>query len=73
MSWFPQKRQRTWLHKTCEAILKAGPVPKHIAIIMDGNRRFAVQNSLQKSQGHMKGFDKLAEVIIMNFFSFFIL
>ncbi|XP_012941490.1 dehydrodolichyl diphosphate synthase complex subunit DHDDS [Aplysia californica] len=63
MSWFPQKRESTWLQRACEAVLSAGPIPRHVAIIMDGNRRFAVKNSLAKSEGHVKGFDKLAETL----------
>jgi len=63
MSWFPEKRSKTWLQRACEAVLCAGPVPKHIAFIMDGNRRFAARNSLAKSEGHVKGFDKLAETL----------
>ncbi|KAH3738332.1 hypothetical protein DPMN_044966 [Dreissena polymorpha] len=63
MTWFPEKRtQDTWLHRMCGRILKSGPIPKHIAIIMDGNRRFAKKNSMERAEGHLKGFDKLAEV-----------
>ena len=63
MSWFPEKRtQPPWYHRMCTRILKSGPVPKHIAIIMDGNRRFAQKNSMDRAEGHLKGFDKLAEV-----------
>ena len=62
MTWFPERRQPTWLQRLCEAILKSGPVPQHVAIIMDGNRRFAVKNSIEKCEGHVRGFDKLAEV-----------
>lgn len=29
---------------------------------MDGNRRFAQKNSMDRAEGHLKGFDKLAEV-----------
>lgn len=29
---------------------------------MDGNRRFAVKNHMDRAEGHFKGFDKLAEV-----------
>lgn len=36
---------------------------KHIAIIMDGNRRFAKKNSLAEGKGHEKGAEKLADVI----------
>ena len=63
MSWFPQKRQKTWVQQACEAVLSAGPIPKHIAFIMDGNRRYAVKNSMAKTEGHVKGFDKLAETL----------
>ena len=34
----------------------------HIAIIMDGNRRWAVQNGLDKKQGHKKGAEVLEEI-----------
>ena len=30
-------------------------VPEHIAIIMDGNGRWAMRNSLQVSEGHKRG------------------
>ncbi|XP_046581361.1 dehydrodolichyl diphosphate synthase complex subunit Dhdds-like [Haliotis rubra] len=63
MSWFPERRNRSWLQRVCASVLKAGPVPKHIGIIMDGNRRFAVKNSMEKAEGHLKGFDKLAETL----------
>ncbi|KAL5010632.1 hypothetical protein ScPMuIL_012937 [Solemya velum] len=64
MSWFPETRtNQTWAHRLCTWILKSGPVPKHVAIIMDGNRRFALKNSMQRAEGHLKGFDKLAEVL----------
>lgn len=35
---------------------------KHIAIIMDGNRRWAKQNKVDSSQGHKKGAEVLEEV-----------
>lgn len=37
-------------------------MPKHVAFIMDGNRRFAQKKNLDRQEGHMQGFDKLAEV-----------
>lgn len=39
------------------------PLPKHIAIIMDGNRRFAKELGLEPVEGHLKGRDKLEEVL----------
>ena len=37
--------------------------PKHIAIIMDGNRRWAKENGLVSFKGHRQGLKKLKEVI----------
>lgn len=48
--------------KLLKDILK-NPVPKHIAIIMDGNRRFAELQGLKTVEGHLKGKDKLEEVM----------
>lgn len=39
------------------------PVPHHIAIIMDGNRRFAEKLGLSRAEGHEKGKDKVNEVL----------
>jgi undecaprenyl diphosphate synthase len=38
-------------------------VPKHIAFIMDGNRRWARERGLTTKQGHEAGFQKLIEMI----------
>jgi len=40
-----------------------GNVPNHIAIIMDGNRRFARECGFTTSEGHERGKDKLEEVM----------
>lgn len=42
--------------------MQEGPVPKHIAIIMDGNRRFARELGIEPTKGHLRGKDKLEEV-----------
>jgi len=38
-------------------------LPHHIAIIMDGNGRWAKQKSLSRIRGHMKGIDAVREVV----------
>ena len=39
------------------------PVPQHLAIIMDGNRRFARQTGIGVQEGHAKGRDTLEELL----------
>ncbi len=38
-------------------------IPKHIAVIVDGNRRFAKKHGLKPWQGHEKGAEKLKQMI----------
>ena len=38
-------------------------IPKHIAIIMDGNRRWAERNKVSKHTGHKKGASSLKNII----------
>ncbi|XP_062563691.1 dehydrodolichyl diphosphate synthase complex subunit DHDDS [Armigeres subalbatus] len=52
-----------WYHRWIIKVLKAGPVPRHVAFIMDGNRRFARKENIAKAEGHSKGFDKLSETL----------
>jgi len=62
MTWFIEDK-RTWAQKTFGQVLKSGPLPKHVAIIMDGNRRFARNRNIEKIEGHISGFEKLAEAL----------
>ncbi|MGM0771951.1 MAG: polyprenyl diphosphate synthase [Halobacteriota archaeon] len=54
-------------YKTYERALskdvKSGSVPKHVAIIMDGNRRFASRLGKRTNYGHSKGADVTENVI----------
>ncbi|WP_408954519.1 isoprenyl transferase [Natroniella sp. ANB-PHB2] len=43
--------------------VKQGPIPEHVAIIMDGNGRWAKQRGLPRTAGHQAGVDSLKEVI----------
>jgi len=40
-----------------------GPIPQHIAIIPDGNRRWARKHGLDPKEGHRHGYEKLKEVL----------
>ena len=48
-----------------EKEVKAQPIPQHIAVIMDGNRRYAreILKTEDINKGHEKGKDKLREVL----------
>jgi tritrans,polycis-undecaprenyl-diphosphate synthase [geranylgeranyl-diphosphate specific] len=43
--------------------VKQYPLPKHVAIIMDGNRRFAKELGLSWEAGHIIGKEKIEEVL----------
>ncbi|XP_011499815.1 PREDICTED: dehydrodolichyl diphosphate syntase complex subunit DHDDS [Ceratosolen solmsi marchali] len=60
MSWIA-KNSLSWLQTLAIKVLKTGHVPKHVAIIMDGNRRYANKAKVEQVEGHTKGFEKLAE------------
>jgi ditrans,polycis-polyprenyl diphosphate synthase len=44
-------------------VLRTGPVPQHIAIVMDGNRRFARKRRQETWEGHNAGFEALASIL----------
>jgi undecaprenyl diphosphate synthase len=44
-------------------LLKQGPVPRHIAVIMDGNGRWAKQRGLLRSIGHRAGADAVVNTV----------
>ena len=46
-----------------EAIRESGDVPRHVAIIMDGNGRWASQRGLPRHAGHREGMRSVREVI----------
>lgn len=45
------------------SISRTGPVPPHIGLIMDGNRRFAKNHHIELKEGHNMGFDSMAAVL----------
>ena len=57
------KKFRHWVRMFLIAVLQCGPIPHHVAFIMDGNRRFAQKKHIPRAEGHRRGFDKLMEVL----------
>ena len=43
--------------------VQSRPVPQHVAVIMDGNRRYAKEFGLLVAEGHEKGKEKLEEMM----------
>ncbi len=46
-----------------EPVLAPGVLPRHIAIIMDGNGRWAEQRGLERWQGHARGARAVREIV----------
>ena len=52
-----------WYESFFIKVLKTGKIPKSVAIIMDGNRRFATKNNKEKHEGHSFGLSKLEQCL----------
>jgi ditrans,polycis-polyprenyl diphosphate synthase len=44
-------------------ILSVGPIPRHVAFIMDGNRRWADAHGYDRHTGHSVGYEKMKQVL----------
>ncbi|WP_122646827.1 isoprenyl transferase [Enterococcus mediterraneensis] len=61
LRFFPQKNK--YIQETSEFVFAAdGPIPKHIAIIMDGNGRWAQNRRLPRIAGHKEGMETVKKV-----------
>lgn len=43
-------------------MMNEGPIPEHVAIIMDGNGRWAKKRNLDRTQGHKEGMEAVRRV-----------
>lgn len=44
-------------------IILTGPVPRHVGLIMDGNRRYAKKEHIELREGHSLGFESMAKIL----------
>lgn len=57
-------RPRRWVRRLLAAALAAaGPVPVHVAFIMDGNRRWGEARALRRVEGHVHGYARLINAL----------
>ena len=49
--------------KAQERLRAAGEIPRHIAIIMDGNGRWAKQRGLLRTAGHQEGVESVRDIV----------
>lgn len=49
------------------SMMRTAPLPKHIALIMDGNRRYAKSKDMALKDGHSAGADSLIQVCLINY------
>ncbi|XP_047740058.1 dehydrodolichyl diphosphate synthase complex subunit DHDDS-like isoform X1 [Hyalella azteca] len=61
-SWLVTEK-RSWPEWLALQVLKVGPIPKHLALIMDGNRRYAKLHEQETFHGHIAGFKTLTYVL----------
>ena len=62
LSWFKETK-RSLFESLCIRLLRCGPVPRHVAFIMDGNRRYARKARLETIDGHKQGFDRMTQML----------
>ncbi|KAK4458117.1 putative undecaprenyl diphosphate synthase-domain-containing protein [Cladorrhinum samala] len=66
-NWFLGSPPAEWaLHRLRETLIGAlsqGPIPRHVAFEMDGNRRYARSHKIETVEGHHLGFEALARVL----------
>ncbi|CAL8130531.1 unnamed protein product [Orchesella dallaii] len=51
------KTKESFIQKLFRSTLQQGPIPKHIAFVLDGNRRYAKERNMETISGHRKGSD----------------
>ena len=65
-SWLVHSPPGEWLLQRARELLisalRQGPVPQHVAFVMDGNRRYARERRMETVEGHHLGAEALARV-----------
>src|SRR6188768_1451455 len=54
---------RSYENRLAHELRADGKVPRHIGVILDGNRRWAKMSGAPAAHGHQRGADKITEVL----------
>lgn len=64
VSTFPGYSQlMSQVKKVVGGIIRTGATPRHVGIIMDGNRRYAKNHKMELKEGHNMGFESMAAIL----------
>lgn len=58
-----RNKQLERLENNCNSVIDAKYLPRHVAVIMDGNGRWAVSRGLPRTAGHRAGMAALKELV----------
>lgn len=61
MNWINELNEEDRILK--DQLSSIGKMPKHIAIIMDGNGRWATERQLNRTKGHRQGIETVREIV----------
>ncbi|BFZ54740.1 cis-prenyltransferase [Savitreella phatthalungensis] len=63
LSFPPLQWAKTHIEGRLIDALRCGPIPAHVALVMDGNRRYARKMRLETVEGHALGFESLKGIL----------
>jgi len=61
LNWNENIRNEDKLNQ--QDLLSLGNLPKHIAVIMDGNGRWALERNLTRTEGHQEGIESVRDIV----------
>lgn len=62
MSYQPSPEAQEWIDRLLQTVQEGKALPRHVAIIMDGNGRWAGQRDLPRIEGHRTGIQSVRAV-----------
>ena len=61
MNWLREQHSEDRIKQ--ENLALAGNLPKHLAVIMDGNGRWALERNLTRTEGHKEGIESVRDIV----------